>query len=68
MGKFYKKENENWFEAVEIIFPTGEILNAENEEDKTKSLYGWNYYENPPQEYIDFMNELNNSNFEFPKN
>lgn len=68
MGKFYKKENDNWFEASKIIFPTGEVLNAENEEDKTNSLYGWNYFENPPQEFIDFMNELNNSNFEFPIN
>lgn len=52
---FYKKENDNWFVGVEITLPTDpvNILTKSNRENE----YGWEWHDEPPQEYLDWHNE-----------
>jgi len=57
---FYKNENGDWiYASTKVIFPdTSEIL-VENYQDYEYPINGWEYYEYPPQEYIDYINKLN---------
>ena len=52
---FYKKEEENWFAGVEITLPTDpvNILTENNREND----YGWQWHDEPPQEYLDWLEE-----------
>ena len=54
---FYKKDEKTgeWYVGNEVHFPDGEKLTAENRTERD----GWKWYEEPPSEYIDSLNEKN---------
>lgn len=55
---FYKHEPGGWMSCSVVKLPTGEILNEENK----ISLDGWEWHDEPPQEYIDWQeSQINNS-------
>lgn len=55
---FYKKEEDSsWLIGKVIkIGTSGEILDENNKENE----YGWEWYDEPPQEYLDWLEEQNN--------
>lgn len=50
--KFNIETNE-WYFGNEVYFPNGVIL----KDNKEETIDGWNWYEQAPQEYIDWTNE-----------
>lgn len=52
---FYKKENNgNWLIGKVIkIGTSGELLDESNKENE----YGWEWHDNPPQEYLDWVEQ-----------
>lgn len=54
---FYKKDNNgDWIVGIKIILPTNEELNENN----TENNYGWEWHDNPPQEYLNWVEEQEN--------
>lgn len=55
---FYKKEEDSsWLVGKVIkIGTSGEILDENNKENE----YGWEWHDEPPQEYLDWLEEQNN--------
>lgn len=56
---FYKKSEENWLNGTRIALPNGIEITEENkdEHEDTLSEYGWTWYDTPPQEYLDWVEE-----------
>lgn len=54
---FYKKEEDSsWLIGKVIkIGTSGEILDENNKENE----YGWEWHDNPPQEYLDWLQQQN---------
>jgi hypothetical protein len=52
---FYKKENNNWYTGKKIHLPSGEVLT----EDNKIKVDGWEWHDEPPQEYIEWLNKQN---------
>ena len=52
---FYKFENENWESALEIHFPDGTILSADNKIEKD----GWVWMDSPPEGFENSATLLN---------
>lgn len=50
---WYKQENNEWLIGNKIEFPNGDILQDNHEETKDE----WIWYDEPPQEYLDYLNE-----------
>jgi len=50
---FYKKIDDYWFTATRVSLPNGEELTENN----TENSYGWEWHDNPPQEYLDWLEE-----------
>jgi hypothetical protein len=49
---YYKiEENGDWVLANRIDYPDGTILSSDNKLSKD----GWVWYDNPPQEYLDWL-------------
>ena len=57
---FYKKINNDWFCGVEIILPTQPETRLD--ENNTENSYGWEWHAEPPQEYLDWLEEQENEN------
>jgi hypothetical protein len=57
---FYLKDNmSNWFTGIEVHLPDGTVLNEKNKTNK----YGWEWYEEPPEEYLEWIkNQEQNEN------
>lgn len=56
---FYKKEsNDKWVVGVIVILPTNPT--TELNENNRENDYGWEWHDNPPQEYLDWINEQEN--------
>lgn len=53
MKGFYKFEVDMWMYGIKIYYPDGLIVSEENKEEVRD---GWVWYEEEPQEYIDWMN------------
>jgi hypothetical protein len=50
---FYKiEEDGNWVTGNKIYFPDGIVLSIDNKIEKD----GWIWYDNPSQEYIEWLN------------
>lgn len=47
---FYKEIGEDWIRGSIINLPDGNILNTDNRLE----VDGWIWFDNPPQEYIDW--------------
>ena len=54
---FYKKINEYWFVGERVSLPNGEELNKNN----TENNYGWEWHDEPPQEYLNWKDEQENN-------
>lgn len=54
---FYKKEENVWFVGTEIILPTNPINTLT--ESNIVNDYGWIWYDEPPIEYLDWLEDLN---------
>ena len=53
--KIYKKdEHGNWGNYSKVIFPDGEIMNEENHDFERDGFF-WS--EEPPKEYVDWIEE-----------
>lgn len=49
---YYKKDEKgNWHKGKIIYLPSGEILN----EDNKNSLDGWEWHDEAPQEYLEWL-------------
>lgn len=57
---FYKKENNNWFVGVEITLPTDPVNILT--ESKRQNEHGWEWHNEPPQEYLEWLEEQNGLN------
>jgi len=55
MAIYKKLENGDWLKAEESVFIPVRI-------DKDNLQDGWEYHENDPQEYLDFIEQQNNQN------
>lgn len=55
---FYKyiEEDNIWVTGNRISFPDGVVLSTDNKIEKD----GWKWYDNPPQEYLDWLEQQNN--------
>ena len=48
---FYKKDDKGiWWKSKNVHLPTGEVLT----EDNKLELDGWKWYNEPPQEYLEW--------------
>ena len=57
---YYKiEEDGSWNVGNRIDFPDGTTLNSENRFSK----YGWVWYDEPPQEYLDWLDTQNQDNY-----
>jgi hypothetical protein len=57
---YYKKEEDGcWNVGNRIDFPDGTTLNSENKLSKD----GWEWYDEPPQEYLDWLDIQNQDNY-----
>ncbi len=57
---YYKiEEDGSWNVGNRIDFPDGITLNSENRLSK----YGWVWYDEPPQEYLDWLDTQNQDNY-----
>lgn len=54
---FYKfnKESNEWYAGNEVHFPDGIKITLENKQSKD----GWQWHDEPPQEFINWQNEQN---------
>ena len=43
-----------WYKGIEVRFPNGTIIKDGN----PQSYDGWEWLEEPPQEYLDWLNNL----------
>jgi hypothetical protein len=60
---FYKKTDEgDWYTGNAVHFPDGVILNKDNK----VSHDGWEWHEEPPQEYLDWIDsvKINSTRYE----
>lgn len=59
---FYTKKNNIWYTANKMSFPNGEEVTEENKDEHIDLLndYGWEWHDNPPQEYLDWLEEQEN--------
>lgn len=59
---FYKKSEENWLNGTRISLPNGVEITEENKDEHTDTLseYGWEWHDNPPQEYLNWVEEQQN--------
>lgn len=52
---FYKLDpGGDWFFASKSVHAPSYTLLIENKDEYTYPVHGWNYFESPPQEYIDW--------------
>lgn len=57
---YYKIEEDGyWNVGNRIDFPDGTTLNSENRLSKD----GWEWYDEPPQEYLDWLDTQNQDNY-----
>ena len=57
---YYKKEEDGcWNVGNRIDFQDGTTLNSENKLSKD----GWEWYDEPPQEYLDWLDIQNQDNY-----
>ena len=49
---FYKKENEGWIYAPNFVYSKNYTLERDGNRD---SIDGWKWYDEPPQEYLDWL-------------
>lgn len=56
---FYKENNNNWIVASKVLFPNNVEVTEENKDEHKDLLieYGWEWHDNPPQEYLDWLQE-----------
>lgn len=54
MAIYKKLENGDWLKAEESVFVPVRV-------DKDNLQDGWEYHENDPQEYLDFIDQQNNT-------
>lgn len=60
MGKFYKIESDgNWLVGKTIYLPSGAVLSSDNKINED----GWVWYDEPPQEYLDWLDTQNQDNY-----
>lgn len=52
---FYKKEGDNWWRSDWVS-----NKNYTLDENNKQSIDGWEWHDNPPQEYLDWLEEQNN--------
>jgi hypothetical protein len=59
---FYKESNNNWIKASKVLFPNNAEVTEVNKDEHQSMLilYGWTWHDNPPQEYLDWINEQEN--------
>lgn len=59
---FYKKSGENWLNGIKIALPSGVEITEENKDEHQNVLseYGWEWHDNPPHEYLDWVEEQQN--------
>lgn len=54
---FYKKEeNGSWYSGAQVYIATGEVLTEQNRDND----FGWIWYDEAPEEYVEWLNELLN--------
>lgn len=59
---FYKKDDSGkWWDATTVHLPSGDVLAPKNK----KSLDGWFWSDNPPQEYLEWEEEQNQNDLFF---
>lgn len=58
---FTKKENDNWFMGTEVTLPTDPV-NILTESNIVND-YGWEWFDEPPQEYLDWLDSQELKNF-----
>lgn len=51
---FYKKIEDKWFEANKVS-----NANYTLDENNKQSIDGWEWHDEPPQEYLDWLDEQN---------
>jgi hypothetical protein len=57
---FYKLEDGHWFYGPNsVLFPDETIIVKELKDTYTYPVNGWTWYDQPPQEYIEYINSLN---------
>lgn len=61
MGKFYKQEGENWIGDISTIEHKDFSYNAEDFVEDEDLLDGWMFRLEPPIEYLEWLEEKNNS-------
>ncbi len=56
---FYKKSGENWLNGIKIALPNGIEITEENRSEHTDTLseFGWIWHDEPPQDYLDWLEE-----------
>lgn len=55
MEGFYKEENGEWFYAPNFVINQSYELFIELKDTYTYPIDGWNYYDEAPQEYINYI-------------
>jgi len=53
---WYKKENEKWLVGKSVLLPDNTLLQDIHDVE----MYGWIWHDNPPQEYLDWLEEQEN--------
>ena len=56
---FYKESNNNWFKASKVLLPNNTEITEGNKDEHQSMLilYGWEWHDYPPQEYLDWLEE-----------
>ena len=50
---FYLKKDNVWFCGKKVVLPTSPP--TELTENNTENSYGWEWHDEPPQEYLDWL-------------
>jgi hypothetical protein len=61
---FYKKNDKNWYRGLTINLPTGDVLTKDNKLE----LNGWVWYDEEPQEYLDWKEQMNFESYKLINN
>lgn len=57
-GKFYKKIDDEWF-SVSIVTNINYHLCEDNKDDFEYPLDGWEWFDEPPVEYLEWIDFIN---------